>query len=342
MEKRIAMKTIILTGGGTGGHVIPCLALVPELKKHFDCIHFIGGNGIEKKIVSSYGIPFHTVSTAKLDRQKLLRNVALPFSLCKGTAEAKKILDMLQPAVVFAKGGYASVPACFAARLKKIPIVCHESDYTMGLANKIVSSFAAKTLTSFPETAGGEFVGNPIREEIFRADSPSASTKKTSVKKTVLFFGGSQGAKPINDIVYQSLDALLNEYDIIHIAGQNGDFSVCADGYTQMSYTDDMPRYLSLADIVVCRGGANTLFETAALGKKTVCIPLPKGASRGDQVLNAESFEKQGLVTVLKQDNLTQENLMTALREAKAPSGAKKEMRDVNKNIVEKILSVCK
>lgn len=311
------MATVILTGGGTAGHVIPALALLPELRKHFENIHFIGGDGIERELADAENIPFHSVPAVKFDRSHLLKNAKIPFVLGKGVAEAKRLLRLLKPDAVFSKGGFASLPACFAARSLNIPVVVHESDYSMGLANKITSRFAAKTITSFAETEGGEFIGNPVRKDITRGSKARAlkSYPVNPAKRTVLIFGGSMGAEAINEVVYKGLAKLTDKYNVLHISGKCGDFGIKSKDYFQMKFCTDMADVYALSDAVVCRAGANTLAELACLGKKCVTVPLPRGASRGDQQDNALSYKKRGFVEILPQEELYVETLLAKIEE---------------------------
>lgn len=340
------MKSIVLTGGGTGGHVIPALALLPELKKKFDRIIFIGGSGMEKKLAVEKGLPFYGVTTVKFDRKNIIHDLKIPFLLHKGIAECREIFDKEKPEVVFSKGGYVALPACFAAKKVKIPVVCHESDYTLGLANKITSPFAAKTLVSFPSTEGGIFVGNPIREEILQGNKERAirSYPIKTDKKTVLIFGGSQGASALNKVVYAALETLTKRYNVIHVSGKTGNFIDYPDSlsYRQMEFSSDMPDLFALADVVVCRGGSNTLFEVAAVGKPALCIPLPKGNSRGDQLLNAEYFQKSGFIDVLPQDKLSEESLLKNIESTLRLRPTPLDLSATNRRIAEEIFSVIK
>ncbi len=334
------MKKIVLTGGGTAGHVIPALALLPELKREKISAIFIGGNGIEKDLAVSEGIEFFSTTTVKLDRSNLIKNFAIPYKLIKGVAEATDILRIQKPDMVFSKGGYASLPTCYAAKKMGIPIIVHESDYTMGLANRMVSKFATATLTSFPETAGGTYVGNPVRKGIicgnkFRALKEYPVDTK---KKTILIFGGSGGAKVLNEVTYKCLDKLLQSYNVIHISGKSGDFTIRRENYHQLKFSNDMPSLYALADVVVARGGANTLSELAILNKPSVIVPLPKGTSRGDQLDNAESYKKMGYFTILFQENLNENTLFSTISDARPNQNPTATLTNVNEKIVEIIL----
>ncbi len=337
------MSTIVLTGGGTAGHVIPNLALIPELKKHFSNIHYIGGDGIEKTLAEAENIPFHKTAVVKFQRGKLLENVKIPFVLIKGISQAKALLSDLNPEVIFCKGGYVSLPTAYAGKALKIPIVVHESDFSLGLANRLVSNFSKKVLTSFSETPDGIFVGNPVRQEILHGDKNEARENYliNPTKKTVLIFGGSQGSDVINNTVYRALPMLTKKYNIIHISGKKGDFNVKADNYHQLPFSHEINNLYALCDAVVCRAGANTLSEIACLGKRCIVIPLPKGASRGDQVDNAISYQKRGFVQVLLQEDFFAESLNYYLDKLwDSPPPNRLDVSEINKNIVKEILSV--
>ena len=287
---------VALTGGGTAGHIIPNLALLPELRTYFDNIYYFGGKGMEAELVPNAGIPFFATDTVKLERTKWWRNFKIPYILHKSVAEATKIMQDLQIDVVLCKGGYAALPASLAAKKLNVPVVVHESDYTLGVANKLVSRFAKSTLTSFPET-GGTYVGNPVRQELFSPDPAPFPLEKDY--PVVLVFGGSLGAKALNEAVWDNLRALTDKYNIIHITGKKQGAKYTTKRYFPLRFTDDMASLYAAADVVVMRGGANSLSEGAALGKRILCVPLPKGESRGDQLANAVSYQKAGLADVL-------------------------------------------
>jgi len=311
------MATIVLTGGGTAGHCTPHLAVLPYLQNNFDKIYYIGSeNGIEKDIVLNNNIPYFSVPCAKLRRDFTLKNLSIPIKVLSGIIKAGKILDKIKPDVIFSKGGYVSIPTVIAAKKRAIPVIAHESDYTVGLANKIASKYCKKVLTSFPETAtelkNGEFVGSPIRINLFSV------TKKEAYqffdidgnKPVLLITGGSQGAKAINEAVRNSLDDLLPKYDVIHICGKNNlNPDLAHKGYHQIEFLNKMEYAYSAASVCVSRAGSNTVFELMSLKIPCVLIPLPKGTSRGDQILNAKYFEKLGLTSVLPQESLTAESL---------------------------------
>ncbi len=315
------MATIILTGGGTAGHCVPNLALIPHLKKYFDKIYYIGSqNKIESRLVKNANIPYFSIDCAGFSRSLSLKNLAIPFKVFSGYKKAKEIIERLKPDVIFSKGGYVSLPVVLAGRNKKIPVLCHESDLSLGLANKFSSKYCDKVLTSFPETAkdvkNGLFVGSPLREQLFTAVNKKDVLNRfgfSGKKPIVLITGGSQGAKAINDCVKRSIDTLLVNYDVIHLCGKNNKSNVSKSGYFVAEYLDHIEDAFKICSVCVSRAGANTLFELLSLKIPTVLIPLPKGNSRGDQVKNAEYFSKKGLVYLLSQQTLSPKSLEFAV-----------------------------
>lgn len=320
------MATIILTGGGTAGHVTPHLAILPYLKNNFDKIYYIGSeSGIEKDIIKNANIPYYSVPCTKFNRSFNLNNLKIPFKLMSGVIKAGKILDKLKPDVIFSKGGYVAIPTVLAAKKRNIPIISHESDYTLGLANKITAKYCRKVLTSFKDTAltlkNGEYVGPPIRNELFATKKENAMQKFgfSNNKPIILITGGSQGAVAINKVVRDALPDLLPKYNVIHICGKNNlNEDMRQKGYFQTEYMNDIENAFTVASVCISRAGSNSVFEVLALKKPCILIPLPKGTSRGDQILNAEYFQKLGLVNVLPQQVLTPESLTLAINSAYA------------------------
>ncbi len=315
------MSTVILTGGGTAGHCTPNLALIPYLKKDFDQIAYIGSkNGIEKDIVKKCGIPYYGVSSAKLSRSLTPKNLSIPFKVSAGIKQAEKILDELKPSVVFSKGGYVAIPVVIAAKKHKIPVIAHESDYSLGLANKITARFCQKILTSFPDTAKrinrGEYAGSPIRDELFSRSRKDGLSffGFTNEKPVLLVIGGSLGSRAINDALVSALPDILPRFNVIHVCGKgNLSQTPLLDGYRRYEYLSEIDLAYACADVCVGRAGANSLFEMMSLKLPCVLIPLPKGISRGDQVLNAEYFHRLGLAYLLEQKNLTANSLTYAV-----------------------------
>lgn len=319
------MKTIILTGGGSAGHVTPNLALKPELEKRGYHIEYIGSReGLEKGLADRAGLPYHAISTGKLRRYLSLKNLTDPFRVIKGFSEAKKLLKELQPQVIFAKGGFVSLPVIKAAKRLGIPTLLHESDLTPGLANKLCFKDVAVALCNFPETldhlpAGKSFVsGCPIRAELKEGSRARALefTGLSGEKPVLLIIGGSLGSAFLNQMVRENLDVLLEQFEVLHLCGK-GHLAPALSGrpgYVQYEYvSEEMPDFLALADIVLSRAGANAICELLYLKKPMLLVPLPLSASRGDQILNARSFEKQGFARVMEQESMTGPLLLEAL-----------------------------
>ena len=321
------MKRIILTGGGTAGHVTPNIALIPELQKLGYDIHYIGSyNGMERKLIEDLNIPYHGISSGKLRRYFALKNFTDPFRVIKGMGEAKKLMKELKPDVVFSKGGFVTVPVVFAAKSCNIPVIIHESDMTPGLANKLELPKASRVCCNFPETKDmfpeGKAVvtGTPIRKELFNGNAVDAINfcGFTDNKPVILIVGGSSGSAVINKAIRENIDKLLKRFNVIHLCGKgNLDHSLDnKPGYVQYEYIKkELSSLLALADIVISRAGANAICELQALAKPNILIPLGSNASRGDQILNAESFKKQGFSYVLPEDELNEQSLLAAVSE---------------------------
>ena len=319
------MKKIILTGGGTAGHVTPNLALLPALKEHGFDIRYIGSyQGIEKKLIEGAGIPYEGISSGKLRRYFDIKNFSDPFRVIKGYQEARKILKTYKPDVLFSKGGFVAVPVVLAARHYKIPTIIHESDITPGLANKICIPSATKVCCNFPETIPylpedkAVLSGSPIREELLKGDRLSGLqyTHLSPDLPVILIIGGSLGSVRVNTAVRSILPKLLESFQIIHICGKEhlDDSLIGLPGYVQYEYVDKPLKHLfAAADMVISRAGANSICELLALRKPHLLIPLSAAASRGDQILNARSFERQGFSMVLEEEELTRESLLHAV-----------------------------
>ncbi len=320
------MKKIILTGGGTAGHVTPNLALLPELQERGYEVRYIGSyNGIERKLIENAGIPYDGISSGKLRRYFDLKNFTDPFRVLKGYAEAISLMRKHRPDVVFSKGGFVAVPVVLAARHFKIPTIIHESDMTPGLANKICIPSAAKICCNFPETLQylpkdkAVLSGSPIRKELLEGDRLTGLqyTGLSANKPVVLVIGGSLGSVAVNKAVRSILPKLLETYQVIHICGRNNldESLIGREGYVQYEYVDAPLRHLfAAADLIVSRAGANSICEILALRKPHILIPLSAAASRGDQILNARSFEKQGFSTVLEEEAVTDDSLYQAIQ----------------------------
>lgn len=320
------MKRIILTGGGTAGHVTPNIALLPRLKELGYDIHYIGSyTGIEKELIEQFGIPYHGISSGKLRRYFSIQNFTDPFRVLKGFREANKLIKDLKPNVIFSKGGFVSVPVVMAGKRRHIPTIIHESDMTPGLANKLSIPSATKVCCNFPETLEhlpkekAVLTGSPIRQELLEGDRAAALKfcGLTDDKPVILIIGGSLGSVAVNDAVRSILPELLKDFHVIHLCGKGKmDKSLNSlKGYVQFEYVQNQLKDLfALTDIVISRAGANAICELLALHKPNLLIPLSANASRGDQILNARSFERQGFSIVLEEENLNKNSLLTAIR----------------------------
>lgn len=320
------MKKIIMTGGGTAGHVTPNIALFPRLKELGYEINYIGSyNGIEKTLIEEQGITYYGISSGKLRRYFDPKNFSDPAKVVKGYFQARSLLKKLKPDIVFSKGGFVSVPVILAAKHAKIPAIIHESDLTPGLANKIAIPAASRVCCNFPETlkhlpeGKAVLTGSPIRKELFEGSAKKALafTGLSGNKPVLLIIGGSTGSQFINETVRRLLPDLQKTYDIIHLCGK-GKLDISLNtfpGYIQYEYINqELSDLLALADIVISRAGANAICELLALRKPNILIPLSASASRGDQILNANSFQKQGFSYVLDEDTLTDSQLLTAIK----------------------------
>ena len=319
------MKRIILTGGGTAGHVTPNIALLPSLKEAGFEVFYIGSyNGIERKLIEDMDIPYYGISSGKLRRYKSLKNLSDPFRVIHGYMQARRLMKRIKPDVVFSKGGFVSVPVVLAAGAKKIPVIIHESDMTPGLANKISMRSATKICCNFPETMQylpaekAVLTGSPIRHELLLGSKVAGLDfcHFTANKPVVLVVGGSTGAVHVNEAVRSILPALLKKYQVVHLCGKDKtDKSLEGmDGYIQFEYiSKEMRDLFAMSDIVISRAGANAICELLALKKPNLLIPLSANASRGDQILNARSFREHGYSSVLTEEDLTPDTLMTAI-----------------------------
>ncbi len=319
-------KKIVLTGGGTLGHVTPHLALIPYLQAKGYEIHYIGTeNGMEAPRMKAVdGVIYHAVKSGKLRRYHSWQNFTDPFRVIAGAFQSARLMGKIRPDVVFSKGGFVAVPVVFGAWLHRIPVLCHESDLTPGLANKLCRPFARRFATTFPECAQAlgpkaEMTGTPLRKELFQGNRERglALFGFSGNKPVLLMMGGSSGAQSVNAALRSALPLLLDQFDIAHICGKgNLDESLSGiPGYTQREFlNEELPDALACTDLVLSRAGANALCEFQALGRPMLLIPYPKGASRGDQILNAASLEKRGLCMVLQQENMTPESLAEALK----------------------------
>ncbi|MBP3617475.1 MAG: undecaprenyldiphospho-muramoylpentapeptide beta-N-acetylglucosaminyltransferase [Lachnospiraceae bacterium] len=321
------MKHIVFTGGGTAGHVTPNIALFPAVKEAGYEISYIGSyEGIEKDLITEQGVTYYGISSGKLRRYFDPKNFSDPFKVVKGYFQAKKLLKKIKPNIVFSKGGFVSVPVVLAAKKCKIPCIIHESDITPGLANKLAIPSATKVCANFPETLNylpkekAVLTGSPIRKELFTGNKIKGLDfcGFTANKPVLLVIGGSTGAASVNNAIRGLLPTLLQQFQVIHLCGKgktdeayNG-----KEGYVQFEYINkELKDLFAAADLIVSRAGANAICELLALKKPNILIPLSAAASRGDQILNAESFERQGFSYVLKEEEVTNETLLAAVNE---------------------------
>ncbi len=321
------MKRIVLTGGGTAGHVTPNIALLPALKEAGYEISYMGSyEGIEKRLIEDFQIPYTGISTGKFRRYLDIKNLTDPFRVIKGYSEAKKYLKQWKPDVVFSKGGFVSVPVVRAAASLKIPCIIHESDMTPGLANKLCFPVAKKICCNFPETYEtlpadkAVLTGTPIRKELSQGNKLAGLDMCgfTANKPVIMVIGGSLGAANVNKAVRDALPQLLEKFQVVHLCGKDklDNLLLTTPGYKQFEYIkDELKDIFAMADIVISRAGANAICELLALRKPNILIPLPAASSRGDQILNADSFEKQGFSIVVHEDDLTTKLLVDRVHE---------------------------
>lgn len=319
------MKHIVLTGGGTAGHVTPNIAMLPKLKELGYEVSYIGSyDGMERKLIEDQGIPYYGISSGKLRRYFDWKNFTDPFRVLKGFGEAKSLLKKLKPDIVFSKGGFVTVPVAIAAKGCKIPVILHESDMTPGLANKLCLSAATKICCNFPETIDhlpenkAVVTGTPIRQELMSGSRENALkfTGLSGEKPVIMIVGGSLGSVIVNDAVRKILPELLPIFDVIHLCGKNKlDPSLeNMEGYRQYEYiSKELSDLFALSDLVISRAGANAICEIKALKKPNLLIPLSAKASRGDQILNAKSFERQGFSVVIEEEDLTDTTLLEGI-----------------------------
>lgn len=319
-------KKIVLTGGGTAGHVTPNIALLPFLEKEGFEVSYIGSyGGIEKRLIEDFHLPYYGISTGRFRRYFDLKNFSDPFRVMKGYRQARAVLKEIRPDVVFSKGGFVSVPVVRAASSLKIPCIIHESDMTPGLANKLCIPVADRICCNFPETLQNissekaVLTGSPIRQELTRGNKLAALNLCgfTANKPVIMVIGGSQGAASVNVMVREALPKLLEDFQVVHLCGKDkvDNLMLTIPGYKQFEYLKgELKDVFAMADLVISRAGANAICELLALKKPNLLIPLQVG-SRGDQILNARSFEEQGFSIVLREDYLDCDILVEKIHE---------------------------
>lgn len=322
------MSKIAFTGGGTVGHVSVNLSLIPTALEKGHQVFYIGSkNGIEREMIESQlsNIKYYPISSGKLRRYLSFENAKDVFKVLKGILDARRVLKKEKPDLLFSKGGFVSVPVVIAARSLNIPTIIHESDLTPGLANKISLKFSKKIYTTFEDTLKylpkdkTDFVGATIREDLKEGNQQKGYeiTGFDSDKKVLLVMGGSLGSKKLNDIIRENLEALLHDYQIIHLTGHGlVDESYKQKGYIQYEFVkEELTHLLSITDTVVSRAGSNAIYEFLTLRIPMLLIPLGLDQSRGDQIDNAKYFESKGYGKMIPEDQLTQFKLLEQLKQ---------------------------
>lgn len=333
------MKKIVLTGGGTAGHIYPALALVPYLEKEYQ-IHYIGGSGMEKDILAKHkNIIYHQIPTVKLERKLTLKNLLIPFKLFSSIKKARKILKDINPEIVFSKGGFVALPVVIGAKKNKTPVLSHESDLSMGLANKIILRFCDKMATAFQATAKENekcvFTGQPIRQALLHGNKNNLPfySKMSKALPCLLIVGGSSGAGFLNKIVKENLQYLTEKFNVIHICGKGKADKTAQTNYFQIEYSDSMGDILDAADFVVSRAGSGAINEFLSLNKPMLLIPLSKACSRGDQIENAKLFCQLGYAMMLEEENYSTKTFADNLEKlVKNDNIFKKNMKNSAKN----------
>lgn len=316
------MSKIVMTGGGSVGHVVVNTVLIPKLiDKNWEVKYIGSKNGPEESMIKSLdNITYYGISTGKLRRYISMENIKDIFKIIKGTMESFRIIKREKPNIIFSCGGFVSVPVVLAGWLNRVPIIVRETDYNVGLANKISIPLAKYVAVTFSDTlkemsSNKRFECGPIiREELMCGDRDAGFkfAKITDNKPVIFVIGGSQGAKAINETIRDSLNNLIDDFNIVHICGKGKkDNEIEKDGYVQFEYIDkELPDIYAIADIVVGRAGSNSVFENVLLKKPMLLIPISKKASRGDQILNAKYIENSGFGKVLLQEDLNKDSLV--------------------------------
>lgn len=312
------MKKIVFTGGGTLGHVMPNLYLMDELKSDYEC-YYIGSIGIEKEKVKNKVAEYYEIPAVKLVRGKVWKNLKIPFVLFSSIEKAKKILKEIKPDVIFSKGGYVSLPVCVAARILKIPVIAHESDYSLGLANKVILRICNKMCVNFKNLEGKNkkiiYTGPIFSKQYESKEKDYSNLNLDKTKQTLLIVGGSLGSQKINDNIFAILKDLLKDFNVIHITGKGNNKIKSYDNYNSFEMTDDMVNMYNIADFVIGRSGAGVTAESFYKQLPMLLVPLENKATRGDQLLNAKYYENLGVAQILREENLTPTALLNAINE---------------------------
>ncbi|HGO3104619.1 TPA: undecaprenyldiphospho-muramoylpentapeptide beta-N-acetylglucosaminyltransferase [Staphylococcus aureus] len=322
------MTKIAFTGGGTVGHVSVNLSLIPTaLSQGYEALYIGSKNGIEREMIESQlpEIKYYPISSGKLRRYISLENAKDVFKVLKGILDARKVLKKEKPDLLFSKGGFVSVPVVIAAKSLNIQTIIHESDLTPGLANKIALKFAKKIYTTFEETLNylpkekADFIGATIREDLKNGNAHNGYqlTGFNENKKVLLVMGGSLGSKKLNSIIRENLDALLQQYQVIHLTGKGlKDAQVKKSGYIQYEFVkEDLTDLLAITDTVISRAGSNAIYEFLTLRIPMLLVPLGLDQSRGDQIDNANHFADKGYAKAIDEEQLTAQILLQELNE---------------------------
>lgn len=322
------MTKIAFTGGGTVGHVSVNLSLIPTaLSQGYEALYIGSKNGIEREMIESQlpEIKYYPISSGKLRRYISLENAKDVFKVLKGILDARKVLKKEKPDLLFSKGGFVSVPVVIAAKSLNIPTIIHESDLTPGLANKIALKFAKKIYTTFEETLNylpkekADFIGATIREDLKNGNAHNGYqlTGFNENKKVLLVMGGSLGSKKLNSIIRENLDALLQQYQVIHLTGKGlKDDQVKKSGFIQYEFVkEDLTDLLAITDTVISRAGSNAIYEFLTLRIPMLLVPLGLDQSRGDQIDNANHFADKGYAKAIDEEQLTAQILLQELNE---------------------------
>ncbi len=319
------MRHLLCTGGGTAGHVIPAVPVMALARQAGAQVSFVGSrSGLEERLLADQFVDYHGIASGKLRRYLSLANLADVFRVGAGIWQAWRLLGRLRPDVVFSKGGFVSFPVVFAAWLRRIPVVAHESDLSSGLANNLALPFVRTWCVSFPETQVERFrgrrvvTGTPLRPELLAGNSDAGRARLQARDRPVLLVtGGSLGADALNQALGGCLDALVAQFEVVHVCGAGKRVERQVPGYHQFEYVSEgWGDLLAAADLVVSRAGANALFELLALRKPALLVPLSPRVSRGDQVENAEYARVRGYCRVLDEDALTPQSLLHAVQDA--------------------------
>lgn len=314
------MKKIVFTGGGSAGHIYPSLAIKEILEDEGGYEFFyIGSNGLEKDILKEEkNIKFFSINAVKLERKLTFKNLLIPFFLASSIRSAKKILKEIKPDVVFSKGGYVALPVVFASKKLGLPVVSHESDLSMGLANKLILKKCDKMCVAFEKTKGVSskciYTGQPIRKKLLTGNKNKIKCENFSNdKKNLLVVGGSLGAGFLNKIVKENIDKLTKQFNVFHIVGKNNPLPKERKNYFPVNYFSEMGDVYAWADVILSRAGSGVINELLALRKPMLLVPLSKNCSRGDQIENALLFEEKGYAICLQEEDYTSKKLLNNL-----------------------------